>query len=122
MTSQTGAGHRGFHHELLLHRSAAELLELVLPLVRDDLAAEEPTLLLADDLHLLRSPAGQAQPAGLGRTGRTAGAAMSPTTRSRSTTLTARVAAVSGRRYSASCRARTASGGVTCRRSCSSAP
>src|SRR6185503_6491615 len=46
MTSPTAAGHRGFRHELLLHRSTAELLEFMLPVVRDGLAAEEPTLLL----------------------------------------------------------------------------
>ena len=46
MTSPTAAGQRGFRHELVLHRSTAELLEFVLPLVRDGVAAEEPTLLL----------------------------------------------------------------------------
>ena len=46
MTPPTAAGHRGFRHELLLHRSTAELLEFVLTLVRDGVAAEEPTLLL----------------------------------------------------------------------------
>ncbi len=45
-TSPTAAGQRGFRHELLLHRSTAELWEFVLPVVRDGLAAEEPTLLL----------------------------------------------------------------------------
>ncbi len=46
MNSPTAAGQRGFRHELLLHRSAAELLDFVLPVVRDGVAAEEPTLLL----------------------------------------------------------------------------
>jgi len=46
MTTPTAAGHRGFRHELFLHRSTAELLEFVVPLVRDGVAAEEPTLLL----------------------------------------------------------------------------
>ncbi len=46
MTSPTAPGQRGFRHELVLHRSTAELLEFVLPLVRDGVAAEEPTLLL----------------------------------------------------------------------------
>ena len=36
----------GFRHELLLHRSTAELLEFVVPFVRDGAAAEESTLLL----------------------------------------------------------------------------
>src|SRR6185312_7237822 len=34
MTTPTAAGHRGFRHELFLHRSTAELLEFVVPLVR----------------------------------------------------------------------------------------
>jgi hypothetical protein len=46
MTATTAAGQRGFRHELLLHHSAEELLEFVLPIVRDGVAAEEPTLLL----------------------------------------------------------------------------
>ena len=36
----------GFRHELLLHRSTAELVEFVVPFVRDGAAAEESTLLL----------------------------------------------------------------------------
>ena len=44
MTSPTAPGQRGFRHELVLHRSTAELLEFVLPLVRDGVAAEEPSL------------------------------------------------------------------------------
>jgi hypothetical protein len=46
MTSPTAAGQRGFQHELFLHHSTRELLEFVLPVVRDGVAAEEPTLLL----------------------------------------------------------------------------
>ena len=46
MTSPTAAGQRGFRHELFLHHSTRELLEFVLPVVRDGVAAEEPTLLL----------------------------------------------------------------------------
>src|SRR3954469_1142962 len=46
MTSSTAAGQRGFRHELLLHRSTQELLEFVVPMVREGVAAEEPTLLL----------------------------------------------------------------------------
>ena len=36
----------GFLHELVLHGANEEMLEFVLPFVRDGLAAEEPTLLL----------------------------------------------------------------------------
>ena len=36
----------GFLHELVLHSANEEMLEFVLPFVRDGLAAEEPTLLL----------------------------------------------------------------------------
>ena len=46
MTSTTGVGQRGFRHELLLHRSPRELWEFVLPMVREGVAAQEPTLLL----------------------------------------------------------------------------
>jgi anti-sigma regulatory factor (Ser/Thr protein kinase) len=46
MTSPTAAGQRGFRHELFLHHSTAELLEFVVPIVRDGVAADEPTLLL----------------------------------------------------------------------------
>jgi hypothetical protein len=46
MTSTTAAGQRGFRHELLLYDSTAELLEFVVPMVRDGVAAQEPTLLL----------------------------------------------------------------------------
>src|SRR3712207_4802865 len=44
--SSTAAEPTAFRHELLLHRSAEELLEFVVPFVRDGTAAEEPTLLL----------------------------------------------------------------------------
>jgi anti-sigma regulatory factor (Ser/Thr protein kinase) len=46
MTSSAAAGPRGFRHELLLHRSTQELVEFVLPIVREGVAAQEPTLLL----------------------------------------------------------------------------
>jgi anti-sigma regulatory factor (Ser/Thr protein kinase) len=46
MTSSAAAGQRGFRHELLLHRSTQELVELVVPMARDGVAAQEPTLLL----------------------------------------------------------------------------
>ena len=46
MTSTTAAGQRGFRHELLLHRSTQELLEFVVPMAREGVAAQEPTLLL----------------------------------------------------------------------------
>jgi hypothetical protein len=49
MTSSAAAPsshQRGFRHELLLHRSTQELLELVVPMVREGVAAQEPTLLL----------------------------------------------------------------------------
>ena len=46
MTSTTAAGQRGFRHELLLHRSTQELVESVVPMVREGVAAQEPTLLL----------------------------------------------------------------------------
>ena len=49
MTSSAGAPlshQRGFRHELLLHRSTQELLEFVVPMVREGVAAQEPTLLL----------------------------------------------------------------------------
>src|SRR3954467_2361187 len=46
MTSSAAAGQRGFRHELLLHRSTQELVESVLPMAREGVAAEEPTLLL----------------------------------------------------------------------------
>ena len=45
MTSTT-TGHSGFRHELFLYSSAEDLLEFVVSLVRDGMAAEEPTLLL----------------------------------------------------------------------------
>jgi len=45
MTSTT-TGHSSFRHELFLYRSADDLLEFVVPLARDGMAAEEPTLLL----------------------------------------------------------------------------
>ncbi len=46
MTSTTAAGQRGFRHELLLHRSAQELLDFVIPMAREGVAAQEPVLLL----------------------------------------------------------------------------
>src|SRR3954447_11682926 len=46
MTSSAAAGQRGFRHELLLHRSTQELVESVLPMAREGVAAQEPTLLL----------------------------------------------------------------------------
>jgi hypothetical protein len=46
MTSTTAAGQRGFRHELLLHRSTQELLEFVLPMAREGVTGQEPTLLL----------------------------------------------------------------------------
>src|SRR3954464_7439078 len=46
MTSTAAAGQRGFRHELLLHRSTQELVELVVPMAREGVAAQEPTLLL----------------------------------------------------------------------------
>jgi len=39
-------GHRSFRHELLLYRSAEDLVEFVVPWARDGVAAKEPTLLL----------------------------------------------------------------------------
>jgi hypothetical protein len=46
MTSASVAGQRGFRHELLLHRSTQELLDFVVPMVGEGVAAQEPTLLL----------------------------------------------------------------------------
>jgi anti-sigma regulatory factor (Ser/Thr protein kinase) len=46
MTSSAAAGRCGFRHELLLHRSTQELVEFVLPIAREAVAAQEPTLLL----------------------------------------------------------------------------
>ena len=46
MTSPSVAGQRGFRHELLLHRSTQELVEFVVPMAREGVAAQEPTLLL----------------------------------------------------------------------------
>ena len=46
MTSTSAAGQRGFCHELLLHRSTQELLEFVVPMVGEGVAAQESTLLL----------------------------------------------------------------------------
>src|SRR3954464_2292478 len=46
MTSSAAAGQRGFRHELLLHRSTKELVEFVVPMVREGVVAQEPTLLL----------------------------------------------------------------------------
>ena len=49
MTSATAAPpshQRGFRHQLLLHRSTQELLELVVPMVREGVAAQEPTELV----------------------------------------------------------------------------
>jgi anti-sigma regulatory factor (Ser/Thr protein kinase) len=46
MTSSIAAGRRGFRHELLLHRSTQELLDFVVPMVREGVAAQEPILLL----------------------------------------------------------------------------
>jgi anti-sigma regulatory factor (Ser/Thr protein kinase) len=46
MTPSAAAGQRGFRHELLLHRSPQELVEFVVPMVREGVAAQEPTLLL----------------------------------------------------------------------------
>ena len=45
MTSTT-TGHRSFRHELFLYRSTEDLLEFVVPLARDGVAAKESTLLL----------------------------------------------------------------------------
>jgi len=58
MTSSV-TGHR-FRHELFLYRSAEELVEFVVPLARDGLAAEEPTLLLlrADAARAVRHEVG----------------------------------------------------------------
>src|SRR5690349_12388031 len=53
MTS-AGTGHCGFRHELCLYRSAEDLVEFVVPLARDGVAQQEPTLLL------LRADAAQA--------------------------------------------------------------
>jgi hypothetical protein len=44
MTSTTAAGQRGFRHELLLHRSTQELLEFVVPMVREGVVAQEQRL------------------------------------------------------------------------------
>ena len=44
--TSTSASQRGFRHELLLHRSTQELVEFVVPIVREGVAAQEPTLLL----------------------------------------------------------------------------
>src|SRR3954454_18345676 len=46
MTSSAAAGQRGFRHELLLHRSTQELVEFVVPMAREGVAAQEPTLVL----------------------------------------------------------------------------
>jgi anti-sigma regulatory factor (Ser/Thr protein kinase) len=46
VTPGTAAGSAGLTHELLLHRSVEELLDFVVPFVRDGVAAGEPTLLL----------------------------------------------------------------------------
>jgi hypothetical protein len=46
MTSSAAAGQRGFRHELLLHRSTQELVEFVVPMVREGVVEQEPTLLL----------------------------------------------------------------------------
>ena len=46
MTSSAAVGQRGFRHELLLHRSTQELVEFVVPMAREGVAAQEPTLLL----------------------------------------------------------------------------
>jgi anti-sigma regulatory factor (Ser/Thr protein kinase) len=46
MTSSAAAGQRGFRHELLLHRSINELVEFMVPMAREGVAAQEPTLLL----------------------------------------------------------------------------
>ena len=40
------AAQTGFRHELVLHSSPEEMLEFVVPFVRDGVGAEEPTLLL----------------------------------------------------------------------------
>jgi anti-sigma regulatory factor (Ser/Thr protein kinase) len=40
------ADQTGLRHELVLHRSTEEMLESVVPFVRDGIAAQEPTLLL----------------------------------------------------------------------------
>jgi anti-sigma regulatory factor (Ser/Thr protein kinase) len=42
----TAAEHRGFRHELFLYGSADDLLDFVVPLTQDGVAAGEPTLLL----------------------------------------------------------------------------
>ena len=44
--ARTAAGPRSFRHELFLYRWAVDLLEFVVPVARDGVAAEEPTLLL----------------------------------------------------------------------------
>jgi anti-sigma regulatory factor (Ser/Thr protein kinase) len=44
--STTTTGRRPFRHELLLYRSAKDLVEFVVPFARDGVAAQEPTLLL----------------------------------------------------------------------------
>jgi hypothetical protein len=44
--ARTAAGHRSLRHELFLYRWAVDLLEFVVPLARDGVAPEEPTLLL----------------------------------------------------------------------------
>ena len=41
-----GADQSGFLHELVLHGSPEEMLEFIMPFIRDGVAAEEPTLLL----------------------------------------------------------------------------
>jgi len=41
-----GADQSGFLHELVLHSSPEEMLEFIVPFIRDGVAAEEPTLLL----------------------------------------------------------------------------
>ena len=52
--TNTVTGQRDFRHELFLYRSVEDLLEFVVPLAQDGVAAEEPTLLL------LRADAAQA--------------------------------------------------------------
>jgi hypothetical protein len=41
-----GADRSGFLHELVLHSSPEEMLEFIVPFIRDGVAAEEPTLVL----------------------------------------------------------------------------
>jgi hypothetical protein len=44
--ARTATGHRSLRHKLFLYRWVVDLLEFVVPLAGDGVAAEEPTLLL----------------------------------------------------------------------------